>query len=144
MRWNNIFWKIIFALISKTMLCFLCHTILLTASKCHLSMIFTVRIVIVSIGDLYLIKLTHVLIQWLLLYYICAHFLCIRGHSITTFKQFCLFLNNYIPLHGQFKSWSWTKIGIFWIIYPLLHDHVVIERPPMILMERTAFPYWTL
>ena len=33
-------------------------------SKCHLSMIFKVQFVIFSIGDLYLIKLTHVLLLY--------------------------------------------------------------------------------
>ena len=98
LRKNNIFWKIIYALISKTIFCFFCHTILLTVSKCHLSMIFTVRIVIVSIHSTNCYSLDRRSLSdeiniWtsLILY---PYFLYIRGHSITTFKQFCLFLTS--------------------------------------------------
>ena len=36
-----------------------------------------------------------------------------RGHSMTTWTQFCPVLTTHLPLRGHFKLWMWTKISIF-------------------------------
>ena len=54
-------------------------------------------------------------------------FVVLRGHSTTTWTEFCYFLTP--PEWTVFIPWAWTKIDIFYPLPPHL-VHVVIEWPP--------------
>ena len=43
--------------------------------------------------------------------------------------QYCPFLTTFLPQHGQFLPWRWTKTGIVWTIYPTDLVLIFIECP---------------
>ena len=95
---NNIFWKVISALISKTILCFLCDILLNGEQVPSVYDIHSTNCYSLdrrSLSD----KINICTFKWTSLI-LCAHFLYIRGHSITTFKQFCFF--------KQLPTFTWT------------------------------------